>query len=379
MITSAMLSCEPYEPPAWASHLSGQPTKRFSLGRLPTPIHRWDVPLLEELGVRWFIKRDDLSGFELGGNKVRKLEFLMAEAADAGADCVVTIGGIQSNHCRATAAAARYLGMDSVLILRCPDPDKDPGLVGNLLLERMMGATIKTVSVQEYQRVGSAALTEQVAEELRSQGRNPYVIPVGGSNTCGTWGYIEGISELEKQLKMGGVGIPSSGTFDHIVFACGSGGTASGIGLGCALSGVGAQTAVHAVGVCDSPEWFYNFIRQDIHPGLGCEAIDPESYLRVIQGRGHGYAVSTDEELRLCKDVAASTAVLLDPVYSGKALYAFVQEARADPERFRGKDILFWHTGGGLGMFEKAEQLAPLLSGQATRLQVPPLHTQSKL
>ena len=251
--------------------------------------------------------------------------------------------------------------------------------MGNLLLERMMGATIKTVSVQEYQRVGSAALTEQVAEELRSQGRNPYVIPVGGSNTCGTWGYIEGISELEKQLKMGGVGIPSSGTFDHIVFACGSGGTASGIGLGCALSGVGAQTAVHAVGVCDSPEWFYNFIRQDIHPGLGCEAIDPESYLRVILCRGHGYAVSTDEELRLCKDVAASTAVLLDPVYSGKALYAFVRDARADPERFRGKDILFWHTGGGLGMFEKAEQLAPLLSGQATDPSAPTAHTEQEI
>jgi len=105
-----MLSTTDYSPPAWAAHLEA-PKTRVSLARLPTPVHPWGISLLSELGVRWYIKRDDLSGFELGGNKVRKLEFLMAAAVAEGADCVVTLGGIQSNHCRATAAAAKYLGL----------------------------------------------------------------------------------------------------------------------------------------------------------------------------------------------------------------------------------------------------------------------------
>ncbi|KAF3612549.1 Bifunctional D-cysteine desulfhydrase/1-aminocyclopropane-1-carboxylate deaminase, mitochondrial [Capsicum annuum] len=160
------LTKKTYQPPHWASHLSPIPSHTFSLGH-----------------------RDDLSGMQLSGNKVRKLEFLLADAVAQGADCIVTIGGIQSNHCRATAVAAKYLNLDCYLILRTSKllVDKDPGLTGNLLVERLVGAHIDLVSKEEYAKVGSEALAKILKEKLLNEGRKPYVIPVGGSNSLGTW------------------------------------------------------------------------------------------------------------------------------------------------------------------------------------------------
>ncbi|KAI3977140.1 hypothetical protein MKX01_029679, partial [Papaver californicum] len=131
--------------------------------------------------------RDDFTGMQLSGNKVRKLEFLMADAVAQGADCIITIGGIQSNHCRATAVAGRYLNLDSYLILRTSQDDKDPGLIGNLLVERFVGANVELVSKEEYYRIGSLTLIELLKERLINEGRKPYVIPLGGSNSLGTW------------------------------------------------------------------------------------------------------------------------------------------------------------------------------------------------
>ncbi|KAG6495160.1 hypothetical protein ZIOFF_042951 [Zingiber officinale] len=150
------LSRRRYDPPSWASHLRPLPSHTFSLGHLPTPIHRWNLPHLSD-GVEVWIKRDDLSGMQLGGNKVRTLEFLMADAIENGADCVITAGGIQSNHCRATAVAARYLNLGCYLILRTSKAlvEKDLGLVGNLLVERLVGAHIDLVSKEEYAKIGS--------------------------------------------------------------------------------------------------------------------------------------------------------------------------------------------------------------------------------
>ncbi|CAK9141515.1 unnamed protein product [Ilex paraguariensis] len=147
---------KPYEPPSWASHLNPVPSHFFSLGHFPTPIHRWNLPNLPKNTQVW-LKRDDLSGMQLSGNKVRKLEFLLADAVAQGADCIITIGGIQSNHCRATAVAAKYLNLDCYLILRTSKVlvDKDPGLTGNLLVERLVGAHIDLVSKEEYAAVGS--------------------------------------------------------------------------------------------------------------------------------------------------------------------------------------------------------------------------------
>ncbi|EOY21568.1 D-cysteine desulfhydrase isoform 2 [Theobroma cacao] len=223
------LGKKPYSPPSWASHLRPIPSHVFSLGHLPTPIHKWNLPNLPQNTEVW-LKRDDLSGMQLSGNKVRKLEFLMAEAVAQGADCIITIGGIQSNHCRATAVAAKYLNLDCYLILRTSKAlvDQDPGLTGNLLVERFVGAHIQLISKEEYARIGSVALTNVLKEKLLKEGRRPYVIPVGGSNSLGTWGYIEAMREIEQQLQIRSNGVK----FDDIVVACGSGGTIAGLSLG---------------------------------------------------------------------------------------------------------------------------------------------------
>jgi D-cysteine desulfhydrase family pyridoxal phosphate-dependent enzyme len=307
------------------------------------------------------MKRDDMSGgVELGGNKVRKLEFLLAEALALGHDSVVTIGGEQSNHCRATASAARMVGLEPHLILRSARADSvhagedNFGLVGNLLIDRMVGSKIYTCTPGEYGRVGSKALVERLCQYLRDkESKNPYPIPVGGSNGCGTWGYLQAVDELAQQWDE---------PLDHVVFATGSGGTASGIALGLALC-PSFSPKVHAVGVCDDPEYFYSMIAEiATQMGLGLDQDTLEfvkQTLVVYQGKGLGYAVSTTQELSFCTQFAKETGVALDPVYSGKALYHFVtQVLEQDPDTFRDSTVLFWHTGGALGMYDKTNELA---------------------
>eukprot|EP01036_Dinobryon_divergens_P040977 gene40977-54270_t len=217
-MSQSLFELSPYTSPEWASGIIPSPQSIVRLSRLPTPIHKFKLVEPDSLSqISIWIKRDDLSSFDLSGNKVRKLEFLLAEAVRLKHDCVVTVGGIQSNHARATAIAARQLSLDSHLILRTANPDSDPGFIGNLLLDRMVGAHISLVSPGTYAQIGQHGLILQKANELRSQGRNPYIIPVGGSNAIGTWGYIEFIRELIPQLQELALKV------DHIVFACGSG------------------------------------------------------------------------------------------------------------------------------------------------------------
>ncbi|GLI65555.1 hypothetical protein VaNZ11_009118 [Volvox africanus] len=372
--SESFLQLQSYSPPDWASRILLAPTHRFRLGMLPTPIHEWQLPDLP-VGVRLLIKRDDLSGMQMSGNKVRKLEFLMAAAVQGGYDSVITIGGIQSNHARATAVAARYLSFQCHLILRTSrqEVDSDPGLAGNLLVERMAGAQLHLVTKEEYGTVGSGALLEQLRLELEAKGRKPYIIPVGGSNSLGCWGYIEAINEIIQQtayqqqpMKMTRGQGDGTGGITDIVMACGSGGTAAGLALGAALSPLNAK--VHAYGVCDTPEYFYDYIDGlfeglGVHPGgelLGGRS-GARDLLRVVQARGSGYAISTEAELRTVQEVAAATGVVLDPVYSGKAIHALLEEIRADPDEWRGRTILFVHTGGLLGMYDKLDQLGPLV------------------
>ena len=243
----------PYTPPRFAQRLKPHPSSRCNLGQFPTPLHPFKLAgtcgIPADVLGGMYIKRDDLTGMQLSGNKVRKLEFLLAEALERGCDSVITIGGIQSNHCRATAVAAKYVGLEPFLILRNSRTaaDADPGLVGNLLVERLVGASIRQVTKEEYTRIGSLALLAQLERELVAEGRKPYVIPVGGSNALGTWGYLEFVRELRDQIEGTGV--------DDIVMACGSGGTTAGIALGCDLADLGV--AVHGYGVCDDPGYFY--------------------------------------------------------------------------------------------------------------------------
>ncbi|QHO53297.1 Putative D-cysteine desulfhydrase 1 [Arachis hypogaea] len=311
------LAKKPYTPPSWASHLNPLPSHVFSLAHRPTPIHRWNLPNLPPNTELW-LKRDDLSGMQLSGNKVRKLEFLMADAVSQGADCIITIGGIQSNHCRATAVAAKYLNLDCYLILR----------------------TSKT-------------LTNVLKEKLIKEGRKPYIIPVGGSNSLGTWGYIEAIREIEQQIQSEANDIK----FDDIVVACGSGGTIAGLSLGSSLSTLKAR--VHAFSVCDDPDYFHNFV-QGLLDGLNA-GVNSRDIVDILNAKGLGYALNTSEELNFVREIAAATGVVLDPVYSGKAAYGLLKDMSENSKKWEGRKILFIHTGGLLGLYDKVDQMASLV------------------
>jgi len=318
-------------------------------------------------GCEVYIKRDDLTGMQLSGNKVRKLEFLLAEAKAKGCDTIITIGGIQSNHCRATAVAARYVGLDTYLILRNSraEVDKDPGLVGNLLVERLVGANIVQVTKEEYTRIGSVELCRQLEQRLKEEGRKPYVIPVGGSNALGSWGYLNFVQEVSEQMEQ------MSTNFTDLVMACGSGGTTAGIGLGCHLAGL--QTKIHAYGVCDTPQYFYEYCQELLdHMGGSRDALQgtgAEDLFEAIQAKGSGYAISTKEELACVKEVAERTGIVLDPVYSGKALHRFLLDLASKPAEWENKRVLFLHTGGLLGMYDKSDQLLSIMDpAKASRM-----------
>ncbi|EMS48554.1 Putative 1-aminocyclopropane-1-carboxylate deaminase [Triticum urartu] len=340
----SFLSKKPFAPPSWASHLALAPSHTFSLGHFPTPIHKWNLPNLPE-GTEVWIK--------LSGNKVRKLEFLLSDAVAQGADCVITVGGIQSNHCRATAVAAKYLNLDCYLILRTSKllVDQDPGLVGNLLVERLLGAHIDLVSKEEYGKIGSVALADLLKNNLLEEGRKPYVIPVGGSNSLGTWGYIEAVRELEQQIQLSG-----DVQFDDIVVACGSGGTIAGLALGSKLSSLTAK--VHAFSVCDDPEYFYDYV-QGLIDGLQ-SGLDSHDIVSIQNAKGLGYAMNTAEELKFVKDIATATGIVLDPVYSGKGAYAMLKDMADNPSKWKGRKVLFVHTGGLLGLYDKVDQMSSL-------------------
>jgi D-cysteine desulfhydrase len=348
----------PYAPPVWASALVAPRHGRIPFAALPTPIMPWACPLLSDLNVEWWIKRDDMSGSEMCGNKARKLEFLMAEALANEHDCVVTIGGLQSNHCRATAAAARMVGLEPHLVLLVRDKDKneDPGLQGNLLAARLLGAKLHLCPASEYMRYGGdlAAmdkLNAACAAQLTASGRRPYVVPVGGTTPVGTWGYINAVDELCKQTER--QQLPD---FDHIVVAAGSGGTAAGLALGLRLSPL--RAALHAVNVQHSPESYYELIDAEAQQmGATADLGTARSWLQIHNGGGLGYAVSSKAQLEMIATVGAGSGVLLDHVYTGKALHYFCEHAKAQPEAFRGKRVLFVHTGGLPGLGAKTSEL----------------------
>lgn len=323
---------------------------RLSRARLPTPLDPMRC-LSEKLGVTLLVKRDDLTGSALSGNKIRKLEFLLAEAVAEGADTVITCGGEQSNHCRATAVACAQLGLKSVLLLRTDDPARPPPAEANILLDRLVGAEVRWVSREEYQR--RAELFPQVAEALRAQGRKPYVVPEGGSNALGAWGYIRCVEELAQELTSG----PAT-----IVYAAGSGGTGAGLILGCKLLGLPWRCV--GVNVCDDEAYFRRVIFEIASEAIARFSLGVTLRPEEIELRdgyvGAGYAKSRPEELATLRDVARAEGIVLDPVYTGKAFHGMLAELKKDPRTF-GERIVFLHTGGIFGLFPKAQELAPLL------------------
>lgn len=390
VVSSFSTTPEPYTPPSWTQgYLTHVPTSgRLRLAHVPTPVQNVrvggnnDHPLLQLLNSRTvYIKRDDLTGsaVETGGNKIRKLEFLLADAIVTHCNAVVTIGGAQSNHCRSTAAACRLVGsLEPHLIVRTRQAESDDvGLTGNLLMDRMMGSTMYTCTPGEYGRLGSQTLVERVCQHIQRTGHRPYAIPVGGSNALGTWGYMEAVEELMAQLSH-----DNSTVVEHVVFACGSGGTAAGIAIGLALfhqhHGTTPPT-LHAMGVCDTPDYFYDHIAS-IADGMGLQvpssSSSTEAFIRkhlvVHSSKGKGYAVSTKEELEFVAAFSRATGIVLDPVYTGKALFSFLRDVVQPDSNDAYQNILFWHTGGALGLYDKCGELSSgsMLQSPCHRLDV---------
>jgi D-cysteine desulfhydrase len=313
-----------------------EPT-RLSLANVPTRGH-W--LRYSRNGTRFWLKRDDQTGSELMGNKVRKLEYLLAEAQAQSATHVITCGGEQSNHARATAMAAAQLGMKSVLVLRCDDPANPPRATGNILLDTMVGAEIVWITRAQW-RDRDRLMAEQAARFERA-----YIVPEGGSNALGSWGYIRAMRELVSDLR----DVPKPCT---IVYACGSGGTGAGLIMGLKLlrpEGI----RVAGVNVCDDRAYFVNAIIRICDEAehrwrLGANVTEAD--IEIVDGHvGAGYARSRPEELATMREVCVSDGVVLDPVYTGKAFHGVCQELDRDPARF-GKTVAFVHTGGMFGLF----------------------------
>ncbi|ESO95839.1 hypothetical protein LOTGIDRAFT_175080 [Lottia gigantea] len=344
---------KPYHPAPWMSDLHGIPSHIVELSQKPTPIQPWNLPRVPD-GYQISIKRDDMTGSTLSGNKVRKLEFLLADAIHKECQHVITIGGIQSNHCRAVAIAARQLGLTPHLFLRSEEKEEFyNGSEGNLLLDKMVGSNIYFIPKKSTYKKDCLPRMEQLAEHIQStRGEKSYIIPVGGSNELGIFGYIEVFREMIEQ--------ESLEKFDDIVCACGSGTTLSGMAVANYLTG--SKLKIHGITVCDSKKYFHDD-NNEIFPLIGLKSVQSEDIVNIIDGfKGQGYGLSTEEELgtidRTYRDlsvdflteVGSKTGIMLDPVYTGKAAFGLVQLLEQLPEMFKGRRILFIHTGGIFGL-----------------------------
>ncbi len=317
---------------------------RLPLAFLPTPLLEADV-LRESLGPdtpKILLKMDDWTGFALGGNKVRKLEFFLGSAPE-GTDTLITSGGPQSNHCRVTAALAAQLGMDCVLVVNGEPPDPP---TGNALLMTLFGAELRPVQGRQDR----APAMEAAAGELRDRGKNPLIIPLGASTPLGALGYVKAAKELDRQMMEEG-GWPPGTTW--IFVSSSSCGTLAGLALGLTLL---KRKNVRLVGV--SPDITAEEMARDtreiaLGAGelLGWEGeILPELIIPEDRFRGEGYGISTRASREALAVFGRRAGVALDPVYTAKAGAGFLAWLR-DHRIPTGDTALFWHTGGAPGLF----------------------------
>lgn len=338
--------------------------RRLPLATLPTPLH--DAPRLRDaLGgpahcPRILLKRDDLTGLALGGNKARKLEFLIADAVDWGATVVLTTGAAQSNHARMTAAAARAAGLKVHLVLTADDA---PPVQGNLLLDHLFGAVIHYVPPPADPALATSdeeeAKVAEVLAYLRAHGERPYEIPVGGSSGVGVLGYAHGTGEIVEQL----AAMRERPT--RLYFASGSRGTQAGLTLGAKWHG--APYAVYGVAVSGGESFKRDRALRIANEAARLAQVDVEvgvDDLFTDQGYiGEGYGIPTAGCLEAIRLLAETEGILLDPVYTGKAMACLVDHVRSgqlDPA----STVLFLHTGGVPALFAHAGLFA---SAAATR------------
>ena len=313
---------------------------RLRFAHLPTPIE--ELPRLSSTlgGPRLMVKRDDQTGLAFGGNKTRKLEFLVAEAQEQGAKMLISAGAIQSNHCRQTAAAAAKFGFECVLVLTGQLPEQASA---NLLLDELFGAKIVNVA----DRADRDHVLKETFDKAASEGKKPYLVPYGGSSPTGALGYAFAMEEFVKQNIHA----------DWIVFGTSSGGTHAGLALGQRVFGFKGR--VLGISIDESEEWLKEHVSRlasDASEKFGerieftpADVLANDNYCRA------GYGVLTDAEREAVKLFASKEGLLLDPVYTGRAAAGLIDLVR---KGFFQKDetVLFWHTGGQPAVFAEKYQ-----------------------
>jgi D-cysteine desulfhydrase len=317
---------------------------RVTIAHLPTPLEPLPRLTAQLEGPELWVKRDDQTGLATGGNKARKLEFLVADALEQKADTLITCGAAQSNHARQTAAAAAKFGLDRVLIL---GGDASSQVQGNLLLDRLLGAEIVwTADSPPHEQL------DVVARALREDGCRPYVIPYGGSNQVGASGYVAAMEELLDQCADRDI------TFNHIVLASSSGGTQAGLVVG--ARALGYQGRILGISVAPAAGELRSKVRDlatatshDI--GLYLSFSDDDFAVNDAYVGG-GYGVVGDLEREAIRTVARAEGLLLDPVYTGRAFGGLLDLIRRGAFT-RDESVLFWHTGGIGGLFGHAHHL----------------------
>jgi len=316
---------------------------KLSFAHLPTPVE--ELPRLSKLlgGPELLIKRDDQTGLAFGGNKTRKLEYLMASAVEEDADLVLSTGAAQSNHCRQTAAAAARCGLACTLVLVGPEPDQ---VSANLFLDKILGANIIWTDKRNRDE------TLQEAYDLAAaDGRKPYLIPYGGSNKVGAYGYYQAYREIVDQMK--------NEMPDWIVFASSSGGTQAGLVVGADQD---SHSKILGISVDETEDQLKEnviSIVQDLagHKGQGKKLFENDILVNADY-TGEGYGIMNEKDREAIHLFAANEGILLDPVYTGRAGAGLIDLVRKEFFK-KGERVLFWHTGGTPGLF--ADQYLPFL------------------
>jgi D-cysteine desulfhydrase len=327
------------------------PPARLELALGPTPILKLDR-LSRRLGVELHVKRDDLTGLLESGNKVRKLEFLVGEALQQGADTLVACGALQSNGCRAVAAVAARLGLRAVLLVRGEPP---VAYDGNLLLGRLLGAEVRYCAEADFARAGE--IMETMATEIRARGGRPYLIPESGANEVGALGYLECAVELSEQINHG------APRFDAVVISAFTGGSQAGLLLGKRLAGLPGE--IVGVPVARPAER----VREHVVHTMGAAirrwgfSIDVPKTVHLLDGDPGGDGLdATDADLAVLVELAREEGVLLDPVYTARGFRGLVETLSRDPKAL-GQRVCFIHTGGLFSLFPYRERLSRLIDG----------------
>jgi len=333
------------------------PPARLELALAPTPILKLDR-LSRRLGVEVHVKRDDLTGLLESGNKVRKLEFLVGEALQQGADTLITCGPPDSNGCRAVAAVAARLGLRAVLAIRGERPAVDDG---NLLLGRLLGAETRYHPELERAPEPADIVVEALAAEVRARGARPYIIPESGAGELGALGYVECAVELSEQIHHG------APRFDTVVITSGSGGSHAGLLMGKQLAGLPGE--IVSVPVTAPAER----VREAIVRTVGAAirrfgfAIEVPETVHLLDGyQGAGPAGPTDQELAILVELAREEGLLLDPVYTARGFRGLVETLARDPKAL-GQRVCFIHTGGLYSVFPLRDRLRQLLDREPSK------------